>query len=276
MKTYSTAEIAKILKVRPAWIRAQAHRTPIIPSRNNRGHYLFSFQDIILLRATRSLAQPDKNTRKVHAAFTKLSRTLPAETSLSALRFERIGDRILAGDASNTWDPYSGQTQLPFEPSRIEQVTKLDLPKRNTPDSESTVEEWFTLALEHENNESRSLAEHAYRQVCKLDLDHVNARINLGRLRHAANALEEAECLYREALQIEPRHAIALFNLGVVLEDRGDNGSAIQCYKLSIDADSDIAEAHYNLARLYVKQSEETQAIRHYSRYKALIRNKDH
>jgi tetratricopeptide (TPR) repeat protein len=66
-----------------------------------------------------------------------------------------------------------------------------------------------------------------------------------------------------------------LFNLGVVLEDRGNVGSAIACYKLAIDADPDIAEAHYNLARLYVKQSEESEAIRHYARYKSLTRKKD-
>jgi tetratricopeptide (TPR) repeat protein len=164
---------------------------------------------------------------------------------------------------------------LDFETdTRRRNVAELHLPGRNySVDESDSAVDWFNLAFEYENGGSIAAAEHAYRRACERDPQHVNSRINLGRLRHSADALDEAEALYREALAIDPEHPIALFNLGVVLEDRGDDAAAIQSYKHSIAADPEIPEAHYNLARLYVRQSAESDAIRHYARYKALLRD---
>lgn len=276
MNTFSTAQIAKILKVRPSWVRAQARRTLVDPERTGSGHYRYSFQDIVLLRAARRLCGPRLSTRRIAEILAELSQSLPADRSLSSVQLQSVGNRILARDTETLWDPESGQTLLDFDTASRPSVSELHFPMRNYGVRESDdAGDWFDLALEYENGGSIGDAEQAYRRACARDTGHVNSRINLGRLRHAANALEEAEALYREALNIEPRHPIALFNLGVVLEDRGDTGSAIECYKLSIDADPQIAEAHYNLARLYVRQNSESDAIRHYARYKSLIRRSE-
>jgi tetratricopeptide (TPR) repeat protein len=276
MNTFSTAQIAKILKVRPSWVRAQARRTLVDPERTGAGHYRYSFQDIVLLRAARRLCGPRLSTRRITEILNELSQSLPEERSLSSVQLRRVGTLILARDGETLWEPQSGQTLLDFDAVAGPNVSELRFPMRDYSVRESdAASDWFDLALEYENGGCTDDAERAYRRACERDPLHVNSRINLGRLRHSANSLEEAESLYREALQIDPRHAIALFNLGVVLEDRGNIESAIECYKLSIDADPEIAEAHYNLARLYVRQSSETEAIRHYARYKALIRSTD-
>jgi tetratricopeptide (TPR) repeat protein len=278
MKTFSTAQIAKILKVRPAWVRAQAHRTLVDPERTHGGHYRYSFQDIVLLRAARRLSGPRLSTRRIAEILNELSETLPADRSLSSVQLRRVGSRILARDAVALWEPESGQTLLDFESTGRENVAALPINSGGPVNSYGVREsdsaaDWFDLALEYENGGSNEEAERAYRCACERDPFHVNSRINLGRLRHSDEALEEAEALYREALDIDPEHPIALFNLGVVLEDRDRIEAAIDCYKLSIDSDPEIAEAHYNLARLYVRQASETDAIRHYSRYKALTRH---
>jgi tetratricopeptide (TPR) repeat protein len=277
MHTFSTAQIAKILKVGPAWVRAQARRTLVDPTRTRSGHYRYSFQDIVLLRAARRLCGPRLSTRRIAEILSELSRTLPADRSLSSVQLRRVGSRILARDAATLWEPESGQTLLDFEAGSKRNVAELPIHSYAVRESDNA-SDWFDLAMEYENGGSTKDAERAYRRARERDPLHINCRINLGRLRHGKDALEEAEALYREALDIDPRHPIALFNLGVVLEDRGDDGSAIECYKRSIDADSEIPEAHYNLARLYVRQSSEAaefEAIRHYARYKALTRGTD-
>jgi len=274
MNTFSTAQIAKILKVGPAWVRAQARRTLVYPERTSGGHYRYSFQDIVLLRATRRLCGPRRSTRRIAEILNELSQTLPADRSLSSVQLRRVGSRILARDVDALWEPESGQTVLDFESMTKQSVAELHASGYGVRETDNAAD-WFDLALEYENGGSTKDAERAYRRACTSDRRHLNSRINLGRLRHSAGALEEAESLYREALEIDARHPIALFNLGVVLEDRGDAESAIECYKLSIDADAQIAEAHYNLARLYVRQSAESEAIRHYARYKSLMRDAD-
>lgn len=276
MKAFSTAQIARILKVRPSWVRAQAQRTLVAPARTQCGHYRYSFQDVVLLRAARRLCGPHLSTKRIAEILNELSQTLPADRSLSSVQLRRVGSHILARDSEALWEPETGQTLFDFDSGPAQNVAELRVPLRNYSVAETdSAADWFELALEYENGGSIDAAEHAYRRACERDPDHINSHINLGRLRHAADALEEAEALYREALRTDARHPIALFNLGVVLEDRGDDDSAIECYKLAIDADPEIAEAHYNIARLYVRCSAETDAIRHYARYKALIREHD-
>ena len=272
MKTFSTAQIAKILKVRPAWVRAQARRTLVDPDRTRDGHYRYSFQDIVLLRAARRLSGPRLSTRRIAEILNELSQTLPADRSLSSVQLRRVGSRILARDSEALWEPESGQTMLDFESGVRQNVAELPVNTYGVRETDNAAD-WFDLALEYENGGSIEEAERAYRHACERDPQHVNSRINLGRLRHSAESLEEAESLYREALEIDAGHPIALFNLGVVLEDRDNIDTAIDCYKMAIAADPEIAEAHYNLARLYVRQAAETDAIRHYARYKSLTRS---
>jgi len=275
MHTFSTTQIAKILNVGPAWVRSQARRTIVAPKRTQSGHYRYSFQDIVLLRAARRLSGPRFSSRRLADILAELSQTLPSDRSLSSVQLRRVGSQILARDTDALWEPESGQTMFDFDSVAKENVAELPVRTYGVHESDDAAD-WFDLALEYENGGSSTEAECAYRRACEQDPLHVNSRINLGRLKHAAEALEEAESLYREALQIDARHPIALFNLGVVIEDRGDAASAIECYKLSIDADPEIPEAHYNLARLYVRQSSEAEAIRHYARYRALTRNSEH
>jgi tetratricopeptide (TPR) repeat protein len=275
MKVYSTAEIAKILDVTPAWIRSQARRSLVKPARTSRGHFRYSFQDIVLLRTTRLLENPHMSARRIRRALRSLATKLGAGRSLASLRLRSEGEAILAMDGIATWDAETGQTVLDFGSARpASTVSAIAAPRLDTMHAASAAD-WFNRALELERESDYEAAQAAYREACRVDPTHVHSRINLGRLCHSAQAVEDAERLYREALSLDPEHPIALFNLGVVLEDQGLITDAIDCYKGSIAADPEIAEAHYNLARLYARHREESAAVRHFSRYKALTRKKD-
>ena len=81
----------------------------------------------------------------------------------------------------------------------------------------------------------------------------------------------EAEAQYRQVLTVR-EHALAAYNLAVLLEDSDRDTDAIQAYARAIAADPELAEAHYNLARLYEQRGDRRAAIRHFNGYRALVR----
>ena len=71
--------------------------------------------------------------------------------------------------------------------------------------------------------------------------------------------------MYRGALQFGGEDdPTVLFNLGVLLEDRGKAAAPpIEIYLRTLEADPDFADAHFNLARLYEIAGKPQHAIRH-------------
>jgi tetratricopeptide (TPR) repeat protein len=137
---------------------------------------------------------------------------LPADRPLSAVRVQIDGDRVIVRDNSTSWEPESKQTLLDFNVRELgEKVAPLARESvQRALHSAGNPDELFEAALESEEIGASGEAELAYRRVLESDLDHVAARINLGRLRHQARALDDAERLYREALALDPKHHRAL------------------------------------------------------------------
>jgi len=65
---------------------------------------------------------------------------------------------------------------------------------------------------------------------------------------HNAGRLAEAEGCYNAALEIFPRHAAILHNLGVLLASQNNHPAAIERFDASIAAEPRYASAHYNRA----------------------------
>ena len=82
--------------------------------------------------------------------------------------------------------------------------------------------------------------------------------------------IEEAERHYRLALRESPDHTTAAFNLGIALEDLNHPGDAIEAYRRALATDPRLADAHYNVARLYEKVGKKAAALRHLSIYRRL------
>jgi methyl-accepting chemotaxis protein len=137
---------------------------------------------------------------------------------------------------------------------------------------EHTAAEWFDLGVELEAvapDEARD----AYEQALRIDPQLADPRVNLGRLLHEAGLSAEAEVQYRQVLSVR-EHSLAAYNLGVLLEDMKRGTDAIQAYARAIAADPELAEAHFNLARLYEQRGDQRAAIRHFNGYRALVRPK--
>ena len=276
MKAYSTREVAELLGLSTARVRSLTRSGVVTPQRDSAGRASFTFQDLVLLRTAKGLIDAKVPARRITKALQALASQLPTDRPLSAVRVQIDGDRVIVRDSASSWEPESKQTVLDFSIRDLGQkVAPLARESvQRALRAASTADDLFSAALESEEIGATAEAESAYRNVIAADPAHVAAHINLGRLRHAGKALDEAERLYRRALELEPNHPTARFNLGVVLEDRGATAGAIAEYLEAVRLDPRVADVHFNLARLYQQTGDQQAALRHFSRFRALTRDR--
>jgi tetratricopeptide (TPR) repeat protein len=78
--------------------------------------------------------------------------------------------------------------------------------------------------------------------------------VGLWKLRNTApqkHDIGRVESLLKTAIQINPRHAAAALQLGIVHSEQGAYSEAISDYRKALDTDSQMEEAHYRLAQAY-------------------------
>ncbi|MDG2316172.1 MAG: tetratricopeptide repeat protein [Gammaproteobacteria bacterium] len=277
MRAYTTREAAELLGISPSQIRSFARQQFVLPIRAARGHFRFSFQDLVLLRTAKELVLAGLDSRRICRALRALQDQLPTGRPLSSVKVLAQADQVLVREHNTVWEAESGQTILDF---KIDELAEKVAPlvKASGPiarQQANTSDEWFEVALEFDQVGEKEDALAAYRETLSLDSTHVNARINLGRLLHNERSYQQAENLYREALKIDPTNSIAAFNLGVVLEDQSSIHEAIELYLHTLTLDPELPDVHYNLARLYENQGNQKAAIRHFSKFKLLSGYRD-
>lgn len=230
-----------------------------------------------MLRAAKDLTEAKLDRRRLWRALRALREQIPADRPLSSVKVLADGDSVLVREHNTAWDPESRQTIMNFALTELtEKVAPLvqeAAPQARA--SATTGDEWFDLGLEFDQVGARQDARAAYTETLNLNPEHVNARINLGRLLHNDRAYGRAEELYREALSIDPANSIAAFNLGVVLEDQGAILEALETYQHALSVDPTIPDVHYNIARLYEHQGNQQAARHHFAKFRALRGHQD-
>ena len=73
-----------------------------------------------------------------------------------------------------------------------------------------------------------------------------------------------SETLFARAVAVTPPNAVAHYNLGVALADRGDTAGAEAQYRAALQVRGDDARSHNNLANLLVKRGGMAEAVDHY------------
>ena len=273
MKGYTTREVAEVVGLSTSKILSWTRSGLLTPQRGPRGAYLFSFQDIVLLRTARDLLTQDVPARRVREALEALREQLPVGRPLSAVHVSAVGDRILVQDDDAVWEPSSGQLQLDFDAADVAEtaapVARRALEARANQDS-MRADDWFNTALDLEAVTSDE-AIAAYQKALELEADHADAHLNLGRLLHEDGRVQEAESHYRSATDADPESGRAFYNLGVALDDQGLGSGAIEAYQAALRLDPDLAVAHFNLSRLFEAEGRRPDALRHLAEYKRLI-----
>ena len=269
---YTTREVAEALGVAPHRVRALARQGFLEPERSGRS-LRFSFPDIIVLRTALELQGAGMSARRRNRALRELRDQLPRGRPLSAVRVVAEGDEILVHDRDTVWAPETGQVAFDFAvdelASRVAPFAARASRERTAQFQEMGADDWYDLGHDLEAV-SLDQAVDAYRTALDMDVRHVEARVNLGRLCHETGDLTEAEALYRAALEADGSHPTARFNLGVVLEDLGRGEDAVDAYRAALVADPGLAPAHFNLARLLEAAGDRAGALQHLAAYKRL------
>ncbi|HET9947569.1 MAG TPA: helix-turn-helix domain-containing protein, partial [Longimicrobiales bacterium] len=124
-KGYTTREVAEVLGLSASTILSWARSGLLTPERSARGAYVFSFQDLVLLRSARELLEAEMSARRVRRALAALREQLPAGRPLSAVRISALGDRILVRDGERVWEPDSCQLRLDLgAPEAVERASE--------------------------------------------------------------------------------------------------------------------------------------------------------
>jgi tetratricopeptide (TPR) repeat protein len=274
MKSYSTTDVARLLGLSAGQVRSLARAGVLSPDRGPRGALRFSFQDLVLLRTARGLAEARLPARRIRRALRRLVEQLPRGRSLSEVRITAEGDRVVVRDDQTAWQPESGQLLLDFTVSelatRAGPVARRLARDARRAEEELSADRWFALGMDLEAAAPDD-ARDAYRRALELEPAHATARLNLGRLLHETGRVAEAEAHYRAVLSGEGATPTAWFNLGTALEDLGRTAEAIGAYREAIAADAGFADAHFNLARLYERTGRGPAAIRHFRAYRDLM-----
>lgn len=274
MKVYNARTVAKLLDLSVDQVRSYARAGFLAPDRGPRREYRFSFQDLVLLRTAKGLLAARIPPRRVRRALAQLKRRLPSGRPLTGVRIAAEGDRVVVHDGDAIWDLDSGQARLNFEVATLARRAAPHARRMATQAFDSTADEltaddWFSLGTDLETT-APDHAREAYRRALDLNPDHVETRLNLGRILHEEGKLHAAEAHYRLALSVRPEDGTALFNLAVCLEDLGRSEEAIRIYRQTIAADPNCADAYYNLARLFEKQGDSAAALQHLAAYRRL------
>jgi len=270
VKGYSAPDAASMLGVSLPRVLAWAGWLGL----GSRGGPRFSFQDLVLLRTAKGLADAKVPTATIRRSLKRLRAQLPEGRPITGVRIAADGRRVVARDGASVWNPESGQTLFDFA---VAEVATAAAPhaRRAAEDARREGEklsasDWYRLGCDVEAA-SPADARDAYRRAVELEPHHADAHVNLGRLLHEDGKTAAAEMHYRIALTASPRHAAAAFNLGVALEDRAKLREAAQAYERALASDADFLDAHYNLGLLYEKLGKPAAAIRHLSAYKQAL-----
>lgn len=235
MQQFGVREVEKLLGLPRSTIHGLVRAGFVTPVRGPRQTYLFSFQDLIVLRTAQALAAARVPPQRINKSLKELRRHLPVSMPLSGLSIGAVGDRVVVKEGASRWQAESGQYLLAFEGDPAAGELKVI-----QPEAKNTIEE----------------------------------EIDRGYLLHERGRLKEAEAVYRKALEEWGPDPLVLYNLGVLLEDGDRQSEAADCYRAALEVDPAMADSHFNLALLCEALGRPQEAIRHMAQYRRLVAKK--
>jgi tetratricopeptide (TPR) repeat protein len=275
----------------------------VAPTRGKRNEWRFTFQDLMLLRTAHALQAQGIAPRRILRSLARLKATLPAELPLTGLRITAVGADVAVRDRSGRLQADSGQLLMDFEVAPVAgSVTILDRTPTSAVIPGSTRDPWIAGQARNDktgagqarndkpdvipDSDPGSIFEHAqsledtepvaaeaaYLQAIALQPDFEDAYLNLGVIWAEAGRFSEMLRLCDAGLQHCSDSALLHFNRAVALDNLERLDEAAASYERSLVFDAALADAHFNLARLYQEAGDERGALRHYSAYRRLQR----
>jgi tetratricopeptide (TPR) repeat protein len=272
MHAYDTKDLERLFGLPASAVRALTRAGNIHPVRRG-GKLHYSFHDLVVLRTASALRAANISSQRINKTLKELRSALPADSALNQLSLTALGNRIAIREGQTLRESESGQYALALEiveeKGRLHVITREDGAARQgaAPSPGSSAEDLFAKGMLLEETDPQA-ARGVYVAVLEIDANHLEARINLGRLLHLDGRLAEAEQVYRFGGKAEP---FLVFNLAVLLEDLGREPEAILAYREALALDPNFADAHFNLARLYERARDAKASLRHLLAYRRMM-----
>lgn len=269
MHAYNTKDLERLFGLPASAVRSLTHAGHISPvKRSGRLHY--SFQDLLMLRTASALRAANISANRINRTLQTLRATLPAGAALNKRSLTALGNQIAIREGKMQWESDSGQYVLELDLGEEKgglHVIPHTAAAAKTADAEATADEHYEKAFVLEESDPDA-ARAAYKACLAADPQHGEARINLGRMLHIAGRFGDAEQVYRSAKTAQP---LLAFNLAVLLEDLNREAEAILAYREALALDPELADAHFNLARLYERARDPKSSLRHLLAYRRMI-----
>jgi tetratricopeptide (TPR) repeat protein len=266
MHAYDAKDLKRLFGLPSAAIRSLARAGHISPVRRA-GRLHYSFQDLIVLRTASALRAASIPAKRINRTLQRLRDALPPGETLNKLSLTASGDRIAVREGRLLWESDTGQYVLALDINEEQGELRVMNLRSSSAAASHSADELYATAFALEDNDPAAAAA-AYQACLDSDAQYLDARINLGRLLHLAGRLQDAEQVYRAAAKTEP---LLSFNLAVLLEDLNREPDAILAYRESLALDPQLADAHFNLARLYERARDPQASLRHLLAYRRMV-----
>jgi tetratricopeptide (TPR) repeat protein len=270
---YTVRRVQQMLGISRTIIDRLVRAGFVSPTRGRRNEHRFEFQDVMLLRTAYDLQRAHIPPRKILRSLQSLRASLPRELPLTGLRISAVGEEVAVRTRDSTWEATSGQMLMDFEVTSSDGELAFIKPVSAASATDQTPEDLVNLGASLEETDPAG-AEAAYRTALEAAPDFVDAILNLGALLCESSRCTEAIELYKNALSTASASGSAPvhFNYAIALEDAGQLTAAATSYARALELDPGLADAHYNLGRLYEQLQDPRTALRHFSAYRRLTR----
>lgn len=276
---YTFGTVANILGISESKLRYWSQSGFIGPSDRQSGKQVFTFQDLVSVRAAKELVERGFSTAQIRKAIDTVRVALPGlDRPLDRLRVAFEGDALVVIDDGAAFE-VSGQRLFDFGLGELAARAVAATPiaearAAQPPEGAKSPYEWFLEGLRCEG-EFDDRAEACYRKALAGDAGLAAAHTNLGAIAYRRGDAAAARAGFEAALACDPDQPEARYNLARLLFDEGEIELAASELRRVVLAAPAFADAHYNLATALERLGSRRQAREHLEIYLSLATDAD-
>jgi tetratricopeptide (TPR) repeat protein len=275
--------VAKILDLGESKLRYWSQVGFVGPSVRSGGRQLFSFQDLISVKAAKELVDRGFSVTEIRRALDRVRASLPhVDRPLDRIRLAFDGESLVVIDDGNAFE-VTGQKVFDFGLGDLASQASImpmgggggvgganggeSAAVRPGPQPQTSYD-WFKEGMRLDLDPARQgEAEACYRKALALDPGLAAAHTNLGHLAYRRGDTMAARAAFEAALTMDPEQPEARFNLANLILESGDLELAVAELRRVLQTAPDFADAHYNLAVALERLGGRAQARAHLERY---------